>query len=101
MVKEHYRKVLFGRSPEQLLLQFDGEGGTGKTTVVMALCAELDRLAPGKSPYVRVAPIGVAAHNIGGRTLHSVFRLPVKKSEYKSLPTESPQSLQSQFRYIH
>ncbi|KAF1940402.1 hypothetical protein EJ02DRAFT_325295, partial [Clathrospora elynae] len=70
-----------GHSPEPLLVQMEGEGGTGKTTVVRSICAALDRRAAavGKpSPVLRAAPTGVASHNIGGKTLHSMFRLPVK-----------------------
>jgi tRNA A37 threonylcarbamoyladenosine biosynthesis protein TsaE len=39
---ERYAKVLANRPYDQLLLQVDGEVGTGKTTVVRSLCAELE-----------------------------------------------------------
>ncbi|KLJ12894.1 hypothetical protein EMPG_12120 [Blastomyces silverae] len=44
-------------------------------------------------PIVRAAPTGVAAHTISGRTLHSLFRLPVKSVARFELP--NPQTLQA------
>ena len=66
------------------------------------MCARLQELAErsGKgNPVVRAAPTGVAAFNIVGRTLHSLFRLPVKQKA-TDLSTATVQSLQAQFRDI-
>src|SRR6478736_6416096 len=51
-------------------LFFTGKPGTGKSVLIQAL-TEL-----GKKHYVLAAPTGLAAINIGGKTLHSIFRLP-------------------------
>jgi hypothetical protein len=70
---------------EPLLAHVDGKAGTGKTTVIMSMCAEVDRLASELgllSPIFRAAPTGVAACNFGGSTLHSLLRLPVKDKTY-------------------
>jgi ATP-dependent DNA helicase PIF1 len=116
VMTEHYAKVLANSPYDQLLLQVDGEGGTGKTTVVRSLCAALERLAgvdasvltsspvlvaSGVVPFVRAAPTGVASHNIGGRTLYSLFRLPVKKHYYEDLPVQSLKAMQQKFKGVH
>jgi hypothetical protein len=93
-----------GMFVDQLLIQMEGEGGTGKTTVVHSICESLDKLAhdAGKlSPVLRAAPTGVAAHNIGGQTLHSLFRLPVKRFGYQALPSGALTALQTKFRHIN
>jgi hypothetical protein len=89
---EHYAKVLANRPYDQLLLQVDGDGGTGKATVVWSLCAELKRLAgvdapglisspvivaSGTVPFVRAAPIGVASTTL-------VVVLSIRCSGYQS-----------------
>ncbi|OXV12227.1 hypothetical protein Egran_00012 [Elaphomyces granulatus] len=77
----HYRSVLAGENTSQLLINLDGRAGTGKSHVIMLISATLDRMAQSagidKPPVVRAAPTGVAAYGISGRTLHSMFRLPV------------------------
>ncbi|KAF2706209.1 hypothetical protein K504DRAFT_386012, partial [Pleomassaria siparia CBS 279.74] len=40
-VVTHYQDILSGFEPNQLLLNVDGEGGTGKTVVIRVLCVEL------------------------------------------------------------
>jgi hypothetical protein len=58
-------------------------------------------VASGTVPFVEAAPIGVASHNIGGRTLHSLFRLPVKQAHYEDLPVQSLKAMQQKFRGTH
>jgi len=57
---EHTDKNIFGT----------GKPGTGKSVLIRAL------VETGKKHYVLAAPTGLAAINIGGKTLHSIFRLP-------------------------
>ena len=52
------------------LLFVTGSAGTGKSTLIDVLRAELDR------NLVVVAPTGVAALNVRGQTIHSFFQLP-------------------------
>ena len=47
-----------------------GSAGTGKSTLIEVLRAELDRR------LVVLAPTGVAALNVRGQTIHSFFQLP-------------------------
>ncbi|KIX03298.1 uncharacterized protein Z518_06850 [Rhinocladiella mackenziei CBS 650.93] len=76
------RRVLAGFNPDQFLINLDGKAGTE-----MASAHDLP------NPILRVAPTGVAAHAINGRTLHALFRLPVRfTKEYEKL---SPQNLQA------
>jgi ATP-dependent exoDNAse (exonuclease V) alpha subunit len=47
-----------------------GRAGTGKSTLLRALCEMLE------AEHVIVAPTGLAAVNVGGQTIHSFFGLP-------------------------
>lgn len=52
---------------------FHGKPGVGKSVLIHALTSL------GKKFYTLAAPTGLAALNINGRTLHSIFRLPVSQ----------------------
>jgi ATP-dependent exoDNAse (exonuclease V) alpha subunit len=47
-----------------------GRAGTGKSTLLRALCEMVE------AEHVIVAPTGLAAVNVGGQTIHSFFGLP-------------------------
>ena len=47
-----------------------GRAGTGKSTLLRALCDMVE------AEHVVVAPTGLAAVNVGGQTIHSFFGLP-------------------------
>lgn len=49
-----------------------GKAGTGKSTFLRYIC----ETTPKK--YVVLAPTGIAAVNVGGMTLHSFFKMPLK-----------------------
>jgi len=49
-----------------------GKAGTGKSTFLKYICAHT------KKQYVVLAPTGIAAVNVGGQTLHSFFKIPLK-----------------------
>ncbi len=48
-----------------------GRAGTGKSTLLQEFLATTDRTV------IVCAPTGVAALNVGGQTIHSLFRLPI------------------------
>lgn len=48
-----------------------GRAGTGKSTLLQEFVRHT------KKPLVVAAPTGVAALNVGGQTIHSLFRLPI------------------------
>lgn len=58
-------------SQDNFLIQ--GKPGVGKSVLIRAL------VEAGNKTYTLAAPTGLAALNIGGRTLHSLFRLPVSQ----------------------
>ena len=102
VVTAHYEEVLRGDEPGQLLLHLDGRAGTGKTHVIMLLSSRLQQLAHRNgraNPLVRSAPTGVAAHGISGRTLHSLFRLPIKASSWRELSAQARSALQADLRH--
>ena len=69
--------------PEQLVLYMGGEGGTGKSKVLKALVLFLESLHL-IHQLRRAAPTGVAAGNIDGCTIHSLFRIIPRKSKAKT-----------------
>jgi hypothetical protein len=86
--------------PQQLLLNVDGVAGSGKTYTLLKICARLQDLAfrAGKqNPVFRAAPTGIAAHNISGKTLHSLLRLPVK-TQQADISASTLQALQLLFK---
>lgn len=60
-------------------LLITGSAGTGKSFVLRSL---VDRLREKGLSYVVTAPTGLAAMNVEGVTLHSIFNLPVGKPLY-------------------
>ena len=81
-----------------LFLYVSGFGGTGKSYLIKALQGYLwvQNYVKGKlSDIALTAPTGLAATNIGGLTLHSLFNLPVehgqKLPKYSALKQQSLQ----------
>ena len=102
VVTDQYTQELACNHPRLLLLNVDGVAGSGKTFTLLKTCARLQELAQQSrkgNPVVRAAPTGVAAFNIIGKTLHSLFRLPVKQKK-SDLSAATLQSLQSQFQDV-
>jgi ATP-dependent DNA helicase PIF1 len=78
-----YKRILDdeAKKPPQLLLNVDGTAGCGKTYLIRAICQELRKLAAHHkkpNPILVLAPSGVAALNVFGRTIHSALSLPFK-----------------------
>lgn len=61
-----------------------GKAGTGKSTFLRYICENT------KKNYVVLAPTGIAAVNVGGMTLHSFFKIPLRP-----LPPDDPDYLVS------
>ncbi|EED14664.1 conserved hypothetical protein [Talaromyces stipitatus ATCC 10500] len=104
LVINHYEQDLTGQAPSQLLINLDGRAGTGKSHVIMLITTTLDRMARNAdintSPVMRAAPTGVAAYNINGRTLHSLFRLPIARGRMADLTPENLQAMQANLRNV-
>jgi ATP-dependent DNA helicase PIF1 len=93
---QQYERIPQGESPLPLRLNVDGPAGTGKSYVIAIISAHLQdyaRIAGKGNPVFRATPTGVAEFNIKGRTLHSLFRLPVKKAFTSLSPTKDCQFL--------
>lgn len=61
-----------------------GKAGTGKSTFLRHVCKNV------KKKHIVLAPTGIAAINVGGSTIHSVFKLPF----YPLLPEDANLSLE-------
>lgn len=61
-----------------------GKAGTGKSTFLRHVCKST------KKKHIVLAPTGIAAINVGGSTIHSVFKLPF----YPLLPEDANLSLE-------
>lgn len=60
-----------------------GAAGSGKSTMISYFCSKT------KLKYVKLAPTGIAAVNVGGQTIHSFFKLAPKPIEFRDLKVES------------
>ena len=88
--------------PRPLLLNVNGVAGSGKTFALLKMCVRLQELAEQSRKgnlVVRAAPTGIAAFNIIGKTLYSLFRLPIKQ-KMMDLSTTILQSLQALFQDV-
>lgn len=65
--KEFHEIVMSGRN-----VYLTGKAGTGKSFIIREVMAAFDEM---KIKYVAVAPTGIAANNIEGQTIHSLFAL--------------------------
>lgn len=70
-----------------------GKAGTGKSTIVREFFSLCEKY---KKKFIAVAPTGVAANNIGGQTIHSMFAI----SPYGILSFDDCKSLSSEKRRI-
>ncbi|MEW8546654.1 MAG: DUF6570 domain-containing protein [Candidatus Thiodiazotropha sp.] len=84
-----------------------GGAGTGKSYLVRLLVEWLRLFtAPftGADPVLVCGPTGMSAKNIGGRTLHTAFKLPVqhgKQPAYRELSSKSVQDLRRYYAAVH
>ena len=73
-ITDHVQSSLHGDCPNQLLLQIQGEGGTGKSKVIQAVTAMFE--AQGVRLWLlKTAYTGIAASLIGGETIHRLTGL--------------------------
>jgi ATP-dependent DNA helicase PIF1 len=61
-----------------------GTAGTGKTRIIKIINAAAHKLL-GPQSIRNVAPSGTAAYLMGGRTLHSLFPIPIGPAQYKPM----------------
>ena len=83
---------------EPLRLFVSGFGGSGKSHLIRILMAyQFIRSEIKKEPchFLLGAPTGIASHNIGGMTLHSMWNLPVNHGNSKRNSNEEYRKLRS------
>ena len=98
-----YQQILEGTDVNQLLVNIDGEGGSGKSYLINMLSSHLFQKAEENgfsNPIFRAAPTGIAAHNIHGHTIHRLLYLPVK-GKFQELSSSILSELQNTFKGIH
>ncbi len=84
-----------------------GESGTGKSNLIKALdqCVERylrkqDNSEPEKDRVILCSYTGKASFNIGGVTLHSTFRLPVKTNEMAPMSLKTADEMRKSLRKL-
>ena len=99
---EHYYKhksqSCFCEKFEPLRLFVSGFGGSGKSHLIRTLMAyQYIRSEVKREPchFLLGAPTGIASHNIGGMTLHSMWSLPVNHGKSKRNSNEEYRKLKS------
>lgn len=100
---EVYMAVLNGEDIPQMRLNIDGTAGCGKTYLIRAICQELRRLAAiheHRDPIRVLAPSGVAAWNINGRTLHSALSIPATSGPIAPLSGSRLATFQQEWRDV-
>lgn len=105
LITKHYDLYLQGRNPAPLHLNLDGRAGTGKSYAILLISEALQDMSKNHgievdSPIIRTAPTGVAAFGIKGRTLHSLFRLPIGGTRLAPLESETLGAIQSRFKDV-
>lgn len=76
IIRWHLDETLSEHEVPQLLLQVQGEGGTGKSKVIRTVTEEF-RTRGAEGMLTRAAYTGMAASIIDGKTLHNVGRIPM------------------------
>lgn len=76
LVMRHLDDTMAGRNPPQMLMQLQGEGGTGKSRVINAITKAFEARGIGNR-IQRAAYTGIAASIIDGKTLHTLASMPL------------------------
>ena len=95
---QHKTKSCSCEKFEPLRLFVSGFGGSGKSHLIRILMAyQFIRSEVKNEPchFLLGAPTGIASHNIGGMTLHSMWNLPVNHGNSKRISNEEYRKLTS------
>lgn len=85
-IETHYNAIITNHNQvEPLRLIIMGTAGTGKSYLINAIRARLQKIAMNNgaetSPVIVLAPTGVAAFNIHGTTIHSTLSILINSSD--------------------
>ena len=69
-----------------------GKAGSGKSTLLKYICETT------KKKFITLAPTGIAAVNVGGMTMHSFFKMPLKPL-LPDDPDYSPKRIRDTLKY--
>ena len=95
---QHKTKTCSCENFEPVRLFVSGFGGSGKSHLIRTLMAyQFIKSEVKKEPchFLLGAPTGIASHNIGGMTLHSMWNLPVDHSKGRKNSAKEYQKLKS------
>jgi hypothetical protein len=105
---EHIKMSLL--KPDQMLLFLTGGAGVGKSVVLLAVAQMLMRhfrrklkigQQDSEKPTVLIMSFtGNAAFNVGGNTVHSVFRVTVNDSQYKDVSANVLCTMKAKYGHI-
>lgn len=93
---------------DPLYIFLSGGAGVGKSVVLRALYQALLKYynhRPGENPdHLKIllcAPTGKAAHNIGGKTIHNTFSIPVGRGfKFKPLDMQQLDTMRCKYHYV-
>ena len=96
-----------GKQPESFDIFITGGAGTGKSHLVKCIYHEGTRILskmmenPDDVSILKVAPTGIAAYNINGKTIHSALSIPIKFTlPYQPLGEQKISQLRNQLAQL-
>jgi hypothetical protein len=99
IIRSHLGQHLSGEAPPQLLMQIQGEGGTGKSRVIQTI-TELFRAKGVSSMLVKGAYTGIAASLIDGKTTHRLAFMNSRGNKLDDpIPGETRKKLEHYWRH--
>ncbi|CAG8821888.1 19167_t:CDS:1, partial [Cetraspora pellucida] len=101
-VESHFYSVLAGCQVEPLRVIIMGTAGTGKSYLIKAIRGLLMQMTgiESMSPVLVLAPTGVAAFNINGRTIHSALSIAINSTNNLDIDSERLKQLQERLRSV-
>ena len=100
VITSHFNKT----NREPLRIFCTGGAGTGKSFLLSTIVEWLTLMQPtvsSRKPVVVAAPTGVAARNVNGYTLHSLFKLPIQRAYEAECHELSPVTLKTLRTFFH
>lgn len=76
-----------------------GRAGTGKSTLITEMKSRIN--AQFTNGLIITAFTGVAAHNVNGFTIHSIFQIPIEHKQFAALRPTPLERLQNNFKKIY